>query len=197
MKKFNMLGSHQMLIALLLILGAQHDVFSQQSKNAKDLIELTEENLVGTRLPQHTFTRVKNYSSQFGADIVPLEDLRGKWLILYFWTRSCIPCIESFSELKEIESQTGDELRVMLVGINDMWNRNTEAFYDGVKAAQKFALPIAYDTTLVKKLKIIYSGTALLVNPDGIVEYVCSGKELSSKGTKAFIRRRSKSAQGL
>jgi thiol-disulfide isomerase/thioredoxin len=177
--------------SLFLIIGITVNVNAQERD--KNNIKITEETLVGTKLPNHTLPRVRGYITEYGEYAVPLNDFNGKWIILYFWTKNCTPCIKSFPKLKEIREQNGDDLQVLLVGINDTYNQNIEDFYDGVRAVQKFSLPIAFDTVLVRKLHIIYSGTAVLVNPDGTIEYVCPGSQLSSKLIKSIIRRRPKS----
>ncbi len=44
-----------------------------------------------------------------------LQELRGKYLLLDFWFSGCGPCIESFSEMREISEQMADSLEVVSI----------------------------------------------------------------------------------
>lgn len=155
----------------------------------------SELDLVGKMVPEHQFQRVKNLRKEHGVEKVSIDELRGKWLLLYFWTRSCTPCINSFPKLAKIQKKFKPEVQVLLVGINDMYNRQTEGFFEGVKAVQGIDLAIAYDTSLVRKLQIIYASTVVNVDPNGMIESVSTGKELSVRNIRRMLRRK-KSAEG-
>ena len=44
-----------------------------------------------------------------------LQELRGKYLLLDFWFSGCVPCIESFPEMREISEQMADSLEVVSI----------------------------------------------------------------------------------
>ena len=44
-----------------------------------------------------------------------LQELRGKFLLLDFWSSGCGPCIMSFPEMKEISKQMADSLKVVSI----------------------------------------------------------------------------------
>jgi len=175
-------------VFLLLTVTTIRSVYAQERD--KDNTKITEVTLVGTKLPDYTLPIVHGYVKPYGNFKVPLASLQGKWLILYFWTRNCDPCIRTFPKLREIKKTNKNDLEVMLVGINDQYNPNTPDFYAGVSAVQRFKLPIAYDSVLVKKLSIIYSGTIVVVNPKGAIEHVCIGTDLTEKKIRKIIARK-------
>jgi thiol-disulfide isomerase/thioredoxin len=152
--------------------------------------KITENEIQGTEMPDYTFTTVRNYKKQGETEKLSMKELHGKWTILYFWTKNCTPCINSFPKLDAIQRVYASNAQVVLVGIADMWNRNIEPYYDGVRNAQKINLPIAYDTVLVKELTIIYASTVVMINPEGVIEKVFLSNDLLSKRIKGLLKKR-------
>ncbi|MBT1711319.1 TlpA family protein disulfide reductase [Fulvivirgaceae bacterium PWU5] len=182
------IGYQIFILLLLLLLNSQEEVLAQS--NAKLETKLTEDEIEGSEMLQYTFTRVKNYKKQGEIEKVLTKELRGKWTILYFWTKNCTPCIRSFPKLDKIQKRYSSNAQVFLVGIKDMWNKNIEPYYDGVRNAQGINLPIAYDTGLLSKLTIIYASTVVMVNPEGTIEKVFLSDDLLSRKIKAIMRKR-------
>lgn len=146
--------------------------------------------LKGTKIEDHRFTNVRHYSKEYGRDTISLHDLRNKWLVLYFWTRNCSPCIRSFPKLDTLQNKYAQQAQVMLIGINDQYNRNIESFYDGVRLAQKLNLPIAYDTALVSKLRVAYASTTVFISPGGTLSEVVLGSDLTEALYREIINRK-------
>ena len=44
-----------------------------------------------------------------------LQDLKGKYILIDFWSSGCFPCIQSFPELKEISESMKDKLEVVSI----------------------------------------------------------------------------------
>ncbi len=147
------------------------------------------ENLIGTQLDNQLFDRVKYFKEQYVMEKVSLNDLRGKWLIVYFWTQSCTPCVKKFPMLDDFQKRDSANTQILLIGINDQYNRKIEGFYDGVKLIQKTHLPIAYDSVFVRKMKVSYAGTTLFINPSGVLKEVVLG-DLTKKRIKSILARK-------
>src|SRR5882762_10147106 len=71
--------------------------------------------VVGQPMPDFRLTDVVNYKSR----TMTLADFKGKWLFLDFWFTRCGACILSFPKANTINSQFGDKLSWVLVGLND------------------------------------------------------------------------------
>ncbi len=54
-----------------------------------------------------------------------LQELKGKYLLLDFWSSECSPCIKSFPELKEIAEQMSDSLEVVSISQDpeEIWHK--------------------------------------------------------------------------
>jgi thiol-disulfide isomerase/thioredoxin len=182
------------VLLLLFILVNEKDAAAQTIANQET--KLTKEEIEGIAILDYTFSRVKNYKKNGEVETLTLNELKGKWAILYFWTKNCTPCINSFPKLDEIQMDYRSEAQVILVGIKDMWNKNIEPYFEGVKNAQKINLPIAYDSGLVNRLGIIYSSTVVIINPKGKIESIFLSDSQLKKKIKAILRRRFRSKEG-
>lgn len=47
-----------------------------------------------------------------------LQELKGKYLLLDFWSSGCFPCIQSFPELKKISEEMMDSLEVVSISLD-------------------------------------------------------------------------------
>lgn len=167
-------------------------VFSQ-NKHAYQEVE----KLIGSPMPNYSFEQVWSVPDAKQADWpklqneMPLKDFFGKWTLVYFWTRSCTPCVYSFPKLNEYQKAFSKDINVLLLGINDQWNLNTKDFFDGVRLVQKInAVSYTFDTVLVKKMQISYAGTALLIDPKGVLRHVLRGSDLTKKQLQKLIARK-------
>lgn len=155
------------------------------------------EKMIGSPLPDYSFEKVWAVSNSKRSDLqilkpeMALNEFYGKWTLLYFWTKNCTPCIFSFPKLNEYQKIFSKDVNVLLVGINDQWNHNTKDFFEGVKLVQKLnAVSYTFDTVLVKKMQISYAGTAILVDPKGVLKYVLRGSDLKKSQLQKIIARK-------
>lgn len=66
---------------------------------------------VGDTVPDITIRNVYNYPDS----VIRLSDLRGKLVILDFWSSWCGACIEAFPKMHDLQKEFGDKLQVILV----------------------------------------------------------------------------------
>lgn len=152
------------------------------------------EKMIGSPMPNYAFEKVRKSldvtSPDWAMTPMSLSELQGKWSILYFWTRNCTPCINSFPKFDKFRKTYNKELNVLLIGQNNEWNLGIKDFFAGVSLVQKIDVPITFDTVLVNKMKISYSGTALLIDPKGILRHVVMGSDLTEKELKKIIAKK-------
>jgi len=178
------------LVSLCILLCNNVVAFAQISE--KDI----ENNLIGTSMPDYTFEKVRTVSDVLYPEIpkvqkMSLKEFYGKWTLVYFWTRNCTPCIRSFPKLNEYQKSFSKDVNVLLVGINDQYNIQMKDFFDGVRLVQKLnSLSYTFDTVLVRKMNIVYSGTALLIDPNGVLRHVMLGEDITKKQLQKIIARK-------
>jgi thiol-disulfide isomerase/thioredoxin len=68
---------------------------------------------IGDTVPDITLTNVYNYP----ASTIHLSDLKGKLVILDFWSTWCGSCIEAMPEMEKLQKEFGDRIQVVLVNV--------------------------------------------------------------------------------
>ena len=66
---------------------------------------------VGDTVPDIEITNLYNYP----ASKIHLSELKGKLVILDFWSTWCGACIESFPKMEQLQKEFGDQIQVILV----------------------------------------------------------------------------------
>lgn len=98
---------------------------------------------VGDILPNTiAFHNVINYKS----NSIDLSDLRGKLVILDFWSTYCTTCIQAFPHLDSLQKKYGDQVQILLI-IQEAGEYITEkkikAFISNFKKSHSLVIPIA------------------------------------------------------
>ncbi|HIE24462.1 MAG TPA: TlpA family protein disulfide reductase [Anaerolineales bacterium] len=108
--------------------------------------------------------------------VISLEDLRGKSVLLNFWTSSCQPCIAEMP-LLEATSQKHEDLIVIGVNIGD-----SPAKVENFVAAEhlNFMILLDKDDGVSKDYLLTGFPTSVFINKDGIIQSYIVG-ELSIK----------------
>jgi thiol-disulfide isomerase/thioredoxin len=68
---------------------------------------------IGDIVPDITITNVYNYP----ASTIHLSDLKGKLVILDFWSTWCGSCIEAIPEMENLQKEFGDKIQIILVNV--------------------------------------------------------------------------------
>ena len=66
---------------------------------------------IGDRVPDMIIPDMINYPTS----TLNLSNMKGKFVILDFWTTGCIGCIESFPKMKELQDKFPKQLKIILV----------------------------------------------------------------------------------
>jgi thiol-disulfide isomerase/thioredoxin len=124
----------------------------------------------------------KTLASQTGwlntSRAITAEDLKGRILLLDFWTFCCINCIHVIPDLKYLEEKFGDDLTV--IGVHSAKFANERDSENIRSAILRYDLhhPVVndFDFSIWKKFGVRAWPTFVLINPDGIIEEVYSGE---------------------
>lgn len=98
-----------------------------------------------------------------------LSDLRGKYVLLDFWSTTCAPCLAQMPSLKEVFDTFGGNTHFAMVGLalDDSASKvKRVARKQGMQWPQVL-LAGGFDDPLVGKYKVIAIPTVLLIGPDG------------------------------
>jgi cytochrome c biogenesis protein CcmG/thiol:disulfide interchange protein DsbE len=119
---------------------------------------------VGKMLPDVTF--------DLGMGPVAMSALRGKPLVLNFWTTWCGPCIEELGVFSRMQAEFGD--RVRLVTISPEKDGAARRYL----ADHRLALPLVEDphNTIETSLELTIVPVTIVVRQDGMVSYLALGE---------------------
>ncbi|AMX83743.1 alkyl hydroperoxide reductase [Geobacillus subterraneus] len=103
-----------------------------------------------------------------GGEPVKLSDLRGKAVVLNFWTSWCPPCKKEMPELEKFYKQHGREVMLLAVHLTTQDTLdNAERF---VKSG-KLTLPVAFDVRgeALHQYRVQTIPTTYIIDPNGVI----------------------------
>ena len=148
------------LAAAALVLVSRHSQGSGRAATAA-----TPTRLVGHRLPDASFTR-------FDGTTASLSSLRGKRLVINFWSATCVPCRTEMPALQRIHQQEGGSVTFLGIDTGDGdATARAAAHQSGV------SYPLALDPTgrIAAKIGTVALPTTVVVAADGTVTAVHVG----------------------
>lgn len=131
------------------------------------------------RIPAPPFPRDMEWLNTKGP--VELKDLKGKFVLLDFWTYCCINCMHILPELKELEHDYANQL--VVIGVHSAKFENEKDAKNIEEAILRYEIehPVVNDNNL--KIWNNYSvsswPTMYLIDPEGNVVYLRRGEFLA------------------
>jgi len=121
---------------------------------------------------------------------IKFNELRGKFVLIDFWTFCCINCIHVLPELKKLEHAYPNEL--VVVGVHSPKFAGERDFENVHEAVQRYEIahPVLSDPTMTQwqKFGIRSWPTLVLVDPEGQAVWVGAG-ERKAEEIQAIIER--------
>ena len=151
-----------------------YDRLTEEQKNSPYGIEIlsylnpVKEVFVGSPAPDVEYV-------DMAGKTVRLSDLRGKWILLDFWQRSCAPCRMAIPELGEVSREFQDRLEVVSISLDkeSVWKQASEEhgiFWNNWRDPKALSGSFrSYGTEAVP--------TFVLISPEGNIEYIRVGYE--------------------
>jgi thiol-disulfide isomerase/thioredoxin len=159
------------IITLFSLVFAIGNVQAQQSSSSAYPV-------IGKPCPDFMLRHVKYYTKTD----VSLSDLKGKWLVLDFFTSECGACIASFPRISADAKQFAGQLTYMMVGAPDV---SIGPLYERFREKLHMPMPCAFDHSLFDKWAVHGVPRVFLIDDKGIVRSISTG--LTSEQLKSFI----------
>lgn len=116
------------------------------------------------------------------------SDFSGKWLILDFWTRSCMACITAMPKLSAMQQRFEDKAVMLLVGKNDKkYNSGIQKFYARLAKNENLRLYNTFDTTIFSSYAVAATPHVAIIDSTGLLYTVTSSSELSAEKIAELI----------
>ena len=113
---------------------------------------------------------------------VTLDDFKGKWLILDFWSSYCSACMQNFPKTNHLQEQFKDKAQVLLIGYDD---DRIRPIFQRFQQKENLDLPCAYDTSLFIYFDIAALPFTVYIDPTGIVRGITGSP--SAETLEAFL----------
>ena len=141
--------------------------------------------VTGLKCPEFTLHQIEYFRKQS----VSLNDLRGNWLVLYFWTTGGPACVQGFPKLDQLQAEFANDAQFLLVGKNDERNKNIRVLYEKFRRQYNLQLSVVYETALSNR----FVGKAaiphvVIIDPQGIVVAVTEGAQLTRQAMADLVK---------
>ena len=134
------------------------------------------------RIPAPSIDGGKDWLNAGGE--ITLKDLRGKVVILDFWTYCCINCMHILPDLKHLEKKYGREL--VVIGVHSAKFDNEKDSANIRRAIQRYEIehPVINDadSTIWQKYGVRSWPTIIVIDPEG---FVCAA--VPGEGRRAIL----------
>ena len=135
-------------------------------------------------IPAPEFGGIANW---INSEPLTMEQLRGKVVLIDFWTYTCVNCIRTFPYLKEWHTKYADK-GLVIVGVHAPEFEFEKLAKNVISSADSFGLeyPIAQDNDFVtwKNYSNRYWPAKYLIDSDGVVRYTHFGEGAYRKTEK-------------
>ncbi|SEW43085.1 thioredoxin-like domain-containing protein [Chitinophaga arvensicola] len=119
---------------------------------------------VGKPLPYFEIDSINDFSLPRASP----ANFKGKWLIIDFWDKYCLSCIESLPVINTLQKKYKNDLQYLLIGREDN-NHGIRKIYDKFRKALDLQIPHAFDSSLFRKFDVTSCPRIIIVTPDGLV----------------------------
>jgi thiol-disulfide isomerase/thioredoxin len=165
---------------LLLILNLNTIII--QAQQAPAITPLT----VGKACPSFEFNTVR-YA---GKHRLTNKDFTGKYLIMDFWTTTCISCVESFPKISELQQEFKGKMDFLMVGMDRPGVKDytkIETMYNKYRDRYHLDLSMVFDSAIFTQFDIPSVPHLIWILPDGTIKTITSSTDLKKENIDEFI----------
>lgn len=134
---------------------------------------------VGKECPDVGLRNIHGYTTSHAK----ISDFRGKWLVLYFWSRYCTTSLEHLAQIDTLSRKFEEQVQFFLAGYEDSNARKIESIY---RKEYHMQVPSMFDENLMDAFGTVAFPHVIIVDPKGIVKAV--SLEVTEKAITAFIK---------
>ena len=181
--KVRLLSQHTGIIrkifGILIVCSVLFSVFPSFYSSKEQNTQTTDVNSLQNGIDPYNSDEIIDISSWVNSNPLKIADLKGKVVLIDFWTYSCINCIRSLPHIQKWHEQYKDK-DLVVIGIHSPefeFERNLQNVENAIKQF-KITYPVALDNNLstFTNFKNRYWPAHYLINKDGQVVYTHFGE---------------------
>jgi len=136
----------------------------------------------GDKLPAITIPNLMNASQAS----IALQSLKGKVIVLDFWATWCIPCIQSFPKLGELQKKFGSELQV--IAVSDETPERVAQFIKNRPVDIWFAADTSASSVLRQRFPYVALPHVVIIDKEGVIRAITRGDEVNREVISQVIK---------
>ena len=121
---------------------------------------------IGKPCPEFVFNNIDFYKDKQ----LKLSDLKGKWVVLDFWSRGCSSCVSNLPKISKEQIEFGDSVKFIMVGPDS--RPDDRQLYTEYHRKLNLTMPSAFDSELAKSFNVGLLPHVLIIDPNGIVKAI-------------------------
>lgn len=141
---------------------------------------------IGKPCPDYVVRNVFDYPDS----VVTSKDLKGRFVILDFWSKYCSACMGTLPRTDSIYRAYGNRVTFLLIGTEDKEERMRPMFY-AFKSKMNLTVPFAFDSALFRRFVPRVVPHLIWIDNQGIVRAITTSKELIPENVEAFLQGKS------
>lgn len=125
---------------------------------------------IGKPMPDLTLNGIRHFKKKQAR----ISEFRGSWLILDFWSRTCVGGIRTVVEANQLQKKFKGQIQFILIGDNSAegLGKDIEGLYERMRRLQDLQLPILYDSTMLQAWDQHMVPHIIIIDPNGIVKAI-------------------------
>lgn len=116
--------------------------------------------------PEIVFNKIDFWKT----DKLILSELRGKWVILDFWSKDCSGCIASLPTISRDQIELKNQVQFIMVGPDD--EAESRKLYTDYQRKLNLQMPSAFDAELFKRFNVGALPHCIIIDPQGVVKAI-------------------------
>lgn len=116
--------------------------------------------------------------------IIKLNSFKGKIVVLWFWHKSCAPCLTKMILLDSLEKELKNDIVVLAINMGD-----DNQFISSYKSEHNISYSMLMDQLLIvtKKYKVTGSPSSFIIDKQGILREIIIGEIKINKLKKKIL----------
>lgn len=142
---------------------------------------------VGDQVPDFTLGKIRHYQTELP---VSSDDLKGKHVILDFWTTGCLSCVESMPKIDKLRKHFKDQIQFILIGKDRLGKQPTELaekVFEKYRQRFGFDLPSSFNAALFEQFSVSMVPFVVWINDQGVVKAITPSGELTERNLEKFL----------
>ncbi len=138
---------------------------------------------IGKPVPEFILSDIGNFKKLKMSS----NDFKGRFLIIDFWNKGCVSCVQSFPKLNKLHESYKDKLDIVLVGTEEDGIRT---MFENFKVKQSLKFAYAFNFPMYNSFVPNGAPHLIWIDDNGIVKAITPGTDLTSENIDAFLQRK-------